>query len=155
MARIRPGRTHTSISFMVHLTRSCRFYRSIYKYENNKALQILILDSLEVLYRALCASYSCRQLQPPVYASLAFAGVPSSDFPPEHTYKLQLRRILNTLQLFCSLHAKIIPLGHKTADFVALGFQDSDEDEDEDDHEDQTVDTMHYLFLQYLITCDA
>ena len=33
-------------------------------------------------------------------------------------------------------HAKIIPWwGHKTADFVALGFQDSDEDEDEDDHE--------------------
>ena len=26
--------------------------------------------------------------------------------------------------------------GHKTADFVALGFQDSDDDEDEEDHEE-------------------
>jgi hypothetical protein len=38
--------------------------------------------------------------------------------------------------LFARYHAKIIPWGHKTADFVALGFQDSDEDEDEDDHEE-------------------
>ena len=47
--------------------------------------------------------------------------------------------------MFCT----IIPWGHKTADFVALGFgnQESDEDEDEDDHKwEQTVDTMHYLF---------
>ena len=42
-----------------------------------------------------------------------------------------------SLSPVCSLryHAKIIPWGHKTADFVALGFQDNDEDEDEDDHE--------------------
>ena len=32
-------------------------------------------------------------------------------------------------------YANLIPWGHKTADFVALGFQDNDEDEDEDDHE--------------------
>ena len=41
----------------------------------------------------------------------------------------------NLSLLFARYHAKIIPWGHKTADFVALGFQDSDEDEDEDDHE--------------------
>ena len=35
-----------------------------------------------------------------------------------------------------TVHANIIPWGHKTADFVALGFQDSDEDEDEEDHEE-------------------
>ena len=49
--------------------------------------------------------------------------------------------------LYCTVHslltvhpvvqyAKIIPWGHKTAGFVALGFQDSDEDEDEEDHEE-------------------
>ena len=42
----------------------------------------------------------------------------------------------NLSLLFARYHAKIIPWGHKTADFVALGFQDSDEDEDEDDHEE-------------------
>ena len=41
----------------------------------------------------------------------------------------------NLSLLFARYHAKIIPWGHKTADFVALGFQDSDEEEDEDDHE--------------------
>ena len=41
----------------------------------------------------------------------------------------------NLSLLFARYHAKFIPWGHKTADFVALGFQDSDEDEDEDDHE--------------------
>jgi hypothetical protein len=43
----------------------------------------------------------------------------------------------NLSLLFARYHAKIIPWGHKTADFVALGFgnQESDEDEDEDDHE--------------------
>ena len=61
----------------------------------------------------------------------------------------------NLSLLFARYHAKIIPWGHKTADFVALGFQDSDEDEDEDDHDEQTQDTMHYLFLQYLTICDA
>jgi len=35
-----------------------------------------------------------------------------------------------------TVHAKFIPWGHKTADFVALGFQESDEDEDEEDHEE-------------------
>ena len=42
----------------------------------------------------------------------------------------------NLSLLFARYHAKIIPWGHKTADFVALGFQDSDEDEDEEDHEE-------------------
>ena len=41
----------------------------------------------------------------------------------------------NLSLLVARYHTKIIPWGHKTADFVALGFQDSDEDEDEDDHE--------------------
>ena len=43
----------------------------------------------------------------------------------------------NLSLLFARYHAKIIPWGHKTVDFVALGFgnQESDEDEDEDDHE--------------------
>jgi hypothetical protein len=43
----------------------------------------------------------------------------------------------NLSLLFTCYHAKSIPWGHKTADFVALGFgnQESDEDEDEDDHE--------------------
>jgi hypothetical protein len=35
---------------------------------------------------------------------------------------------------------------HKTPDFVALGFQESDEDEYKDDHEKKTLDTMHYSF---------
>ena len=43
--------------------------------------------------------------------------------------------VLYCTLLFARYHAKFIPWGHKTADFVALGFQDSDEDEDEDDHE--------------------
>ena len=42
----------------------------------------------------------------------------------------------NLSLLFARYHAKIIPWGHKTADFVALGFQDSDEDKDEEDHEE-------------------
>jgi len=42
----------------------------------------------------------------------------------------------NLSLLFARYHAKFIPWGHKTADFVALGFQDSDEDEDEEDHEE-------------------
>jgi hypothetical protein len=42
----------------------------------------------------------------------------------------------NLSLLFARYHAKIIPWGHKTADFVALGFQDSDEDDDEEDHEE-------------------
>ena len=45
----------------------------------------------------------------------------------------------NLSLLFARYHDKIIPWGHKTVDFVALGFgnQESDEeDEDEDAHED-------------------
>jgi hypothetical protein len=38
--------------------------------------------------------------------------------------------------LFARFHAKIYPGATKTADFVASGFQGSDEDEDEDDHEE-------------------
>ena len=51
----------------------------------------------------------------------------------QHSYANQPLFLVCLLQY----HAKIIPWGHKTADFVALGFgnQESDEDEDEDDHE--------------------
>ena len=49
----------------------------------------------------------------------------------------QFKPDANLSLLFARYHAKIIPWGgHKTAGFVALGFQDSDEDEDEDDHEE-------------------
>ena len=55
---------------------------------------------------------------------------PSHHHPPPLQYSYA-----NLSLLFARYHAKLIPWGHKTADFVALGFQDSDEDEDEDDHE--------------------
>ena len=54
---------------------------------------------------------------------------PDGNCPPQYSYA-------NLSLLFARYHAKIIPWGHKTADFVALGFQDSDEDEDEEDHEE-------------------
>jgi hypothetical protein len=40
-----------------------------------------------------------------------------------------------SLSCLIAIPRKNLTLGQKTADFVALGFQDSDEDEDEDDHE--------------------
>jgi hypothetical protein len=35
-----------------------------------------------------------------------------------------------------TVNAKNIPWCHKTPDYVALEFEDSDEDEDEEDHEE-------------------
>ena len=67
-------------------------------------------------------------------------GQPGEDdqFKPAMATALQYS-YANLSLLFARYHAKIIPWGHKTADFVALlgfGNQESDEDEDEDDHEE-------------------